>query len=309
MPPASAVRALPALPGDLIAPRRLRPVGGSGIITPRHASHETTIGPLPAASMSAGCPSVTQAPTYEEHLELIEDIIRQICRRNRLAGADADDFRQEAHVKLIEARSVEKYQGRASLRTFLTVVLQRIYLDYRIKQWGKWRPSVEARRNGAVAIRLDQMILRDGLTFDEAFETLKTNYDVSEPREALEELVSRLPLRVMRKAKGEEALVTIPDGAPSADSQLAREQVKARVAAVREALGRALADLDAFDRMLVTLVYWHGVRVVSIAKQTGRDYKRLFRRLEQIREQLRKILVDGGLDTTGLFDDENPWDE
>jgi RNA polymerase sigma factor (sigma-70 family) len=252
---------------------------------------------------------VTEAPTYEEHLDLIEDVIRQICRRNRLAGADADDFRQEAHVKLLEARSVEKYQGRAAMRTFLTVVIQRIYLDYRIKQWGKWRPSVEARRNGPVAIKLEQLILRDGLTFEEAFETLKTNFDITESRERLEALVARLPLRVIRKTKGEEALVSMPDGAAPADAQFARDQVKARIVAVRDALGRALADLDSFDRMLITLVYWHGVRVVSIAKQTGQDYKRLFRRLEQLREQLRTILVDAGIDPEGLFDDEDPWDE
>jgi RNA polymerase sigma factor for flagellar operon FliA len=252
---------------------------------------------------------VSQPPTYEEHLGLINEVIDRICRRNRLAGADKDDFCQEAHLKLLEERTVEKHQGRAALRTYLLIVLQRVYLDYRIKQWGKWRPSVEAKRNGPVAIKLEQLVLRDGLSFEEALETLKTNYQVPESRETLEKLVARLPLRVIRKAKGDEALVSLPDGKRPADEQLAREQLKARIAAVLTELERALAGLDAFDRMLVTLVYWDGVPVVSIAKASGQDHKRLFRRLDKLKAQLREILLDAGIDPEGLFDDEDAWDE
>jgi len=42
-----------------------------------------------------------------------------------------------------------KFEGRSSLRTFLTVVIQRLFLDHRISAWGKWRPSAEARRGGS----------------------------------------------------------------------------------------------------------------------------------------------------------------
>jgi RNA polymerase sigma factor (sigma-70 family) len=311
MPSPSVVRARYAPHTDWTTPpRRLRPVCGSGIITPRHALHDATLRPLAAIAISAGYPtSVTEAPNYEDHLGLIDEVIDLICWRNRLSGAEADDFRQEAHLKLLEGRIVEKHEGRSSLRTYLTTVLQRIYLDYRVKQWGKWRPSVEAKRNGALAILLERLILREGLSFEEALETLKTNYGVPESRAHLEKLASRLPLRIIRKAKGEEALTSIPDGAPPADAQLAREQVKTRIEAVREALGRALADIDPFDRMVLTLRYWNGVSVVSIAKRTGQDHKRLFRRLEKVKEQLRKILIAAGIDPKGLFDDDDPWDE
>ena len=40
--------------------------------------------------------------------------------------------------------------------------------DWRNARWGKWRPSAEARRQGALATHLERLMRRDGLTFEEA---------------------------------------------------------------------------------------------------------------------------------------------
>ena len=43
-------------------------------------------------------------------------------------------------------------------------VIQRLFLDARIAKWGKWRPSVSARRLGGVAVLLERLLTRDGLS-------------------------------------------------------------------------------------------------------------------------------------------------
>ncbi len=55
-------------------------------------------------------------------------------------------------------------------------VVQRLFLDHRNRQWGKWRPSAEAKRRGPLAILLERLVVRDGWTFEQAVETLRTNH-------------------------------------------------------------------------------------------------------------------------------------
>ncbi|MGH7489945.1 MAG: hypothetical protein ACREMY_30715, partial [bacterium] len=75
-------------------------------------------------------------------LPTIDRIVSFVCRRNNLGPAEADDFRSLVRLKLIENDYdvLRRYQGRSTLRTYLTVVVQRRFLDYRISEWGKWRP-------------------------------------------------------------------------------------------------------------------------------------------------------------------------
>ncbi len=245
---------------------------------------------------------------YQEHLELIEGVITLICRRNRLNATDADDFRQDAHVKLLESGALAKYEGRSSLRTYLTVVLQRMYLDFRTKAWGKWRPSVEAQRHGPVAILLERLVVRDGMTFEEAVETLRTNHGVISSREELELLAGRLPMRTTRKTQGEEALAVVPAHGPLPDALLTREEFDAHAQDVRKTLLRVLRELPTQDRLIVKLRYFDGLPIVAIARVLKVEDKPLYRRIEQILARLKQLLQAAGIDVSRLFDDDDPMD-
>ena len=88
---------------------------------------------------------------FEAHYSLVEELIRFLSRRNRLGTDEREDFTSYAMLKLVEndyAR-LRKYRGDSSFRTYLTVVSQRLFLDYRTQKWGKWRPSTTAKRLGA----------------------------------------------------------------------------------------------------------------------------------------------------------------
>jgi DNA-directed RNA polymerase specialized sigma24 family protein len=85
-----------------------------------------------------------------------------VSSRHHLPGSEADDFGSHVKLKLIEHdyAILKKFEGRSNLRTYLTVVIHRLFLDYRIKAWGKWRPSAAAKRCGGVAILLERLTRR-----------------------------------------------------------------------------------------------------------------------------------------------------
>jgi DNA-directed RNA polymerase specialized sigma24 family protein len=119
-------------------------------------------------SMSSG-----PAPNPED-LSLLSEVLRDVSRR-RLSPDEAQDFIQSAHLKLLERHYdvFDRFAGGSSMRTYLTVVVVRLLLDWRNRTYGKWRPSAVALRLGDDAVRLERLIYRDGYSADEAIETLR----------------------------------------------------------------------------------------------------------------------------------------
>jgi len=78
----------------------------------------------------AGWPVKGEMPTPEQ-LATLDSVIRQVARAGRLQPHDADDFSQSVHVRLIERQYdvFDRFDGRSSLRTYLTVVVRRLLLD------------------------------------------------------------------------------------------------------------------------------------------------------------------------------------
>ena len=116
---------------------------------------------------------------YVEQLDVINRIASSICRRNGVQGADAEDFASDVRLKLLQDdyAVLRKYRGASSRTTFLTVVISNLFRDHRIKHWGKWRPSAEAKRHGEVAVRLEAAMYRDELSFEQACRFLAWSRD------------------------------------------------------------------------------------------------------------------------------------
>src|ERR1044071_2387248 len=124
--------------------------------------------------------SVTAKQGFLASLATIASLIQIVARRHRLSAADAEEFASTVHLRLIEHdyAVIRKFRGGSSLRTYLTVVIARLCLDFRASSWGRWRPSQGARRLGPVAVALERLMVRDGLTFDEACTSLSTRGEV-----------------------------------------------------------------------------------------------------------------------------------
>ena len=97
---------------------------------------------------------------YRQHLTVIGQIALSVCRRNGVDDHDAEDFASDIRLKLCDDdyAVIRKFQGKSSFTTYLTVVINKAFLDHRRQIWGKWTPSSQAKKFGVVGILLEQLV-------------------------------------------------------------------------------------------------------------------------------------------------------
>jgi RNA polymerase sigma factor (sigma-70 family) len=232
---------------------------------------------------------------FRNNLETIDRAIRFVCGRHRLMPEEAEDFASHARLELMAngyAR-LRKFRRESELATFLVTTTSRILLDVRNAAWGKWRSSAEALRIGPPAPLIEQLIVRDGYSADEAFEMLRTNCGVDIPRAGFEAILTRLPVRVRRRFESEEALANVASG-DSADRDVVDEEERLAAEALSQALQEELAALPAQDRLLIRLSEEDGLPMRQVGEIMGCEAPALFRRRERIRAHIRKRLKERG---------------
>lgn len=240
---------------------------------------------------------VTHERLFLDNLTLIESTVARVAWRRRLTTDEADDFRSHVFLKLVEDDYLvlRRFEHRSSLPTYLAVVIQRLFQDYRNHLWGKWRPSAEARRGGPVAEHLDRLITRDGLSFDEAFATLQSSSELQASREELYALASRFPQRRSRRAESDSVLANVPADGAAADDRVAQATLRERAVRARAAIDGALRALSDEDQVLVRLCFWDRMSVADAARSFGVPQKPLYRRIERVLKALRASLVAAGV--------------
>jgi RNA polymerase sigma factor (sigma-70 family) len=237
-----------------------------------------------------------------EHLDLIDRVVRSIARRHRLPPADAEELASVVRLRLIDRdyAVLRKFQGRSSLATYLTTVVGRIHLDFCISRWGKWRPSSAAKRLGAAAIMLEQLVRRDGLTFDEAVTVLQTNHDFAATRDELLEIHAQLPARMVRRFAGDCELVHADGRGGAPDTSLDQEEDRQIAERVDAALAAAMKALKPRDQLILKLRFEDDLAIADIARLLRAPAKPLYRQLQGTIAALREHLEDQGIDQTDM---------
>jgi RNA polymerase sigma factor (sigma-70 family) len=239
--------------------------------------------------------TVSREQLFVSELALIERVIAWVCARRCLRGADAEDFASTVKLRLIENdyEILGRFEGRSSLKTYLTAVVHRLYIDFQTQRFGKWRPSAEARRLGTTALRLESLLYRDGLTLDEACSVLRNDLETPENREALYALSLKLPQRSRRGRHTTEPHepVDVRDGFSVVEQTERRALAAKTFAALRQALRR----LPPRDRIVLRLHVEDGLSMADVAKGLGEDHKALYRRRDTVFKQLRLDLQAEGI--------------
>ena len=239
-------------------------------------------------------------------LDIASGAVSAICRRHGLSQDEAAEFESFVRLRLLEndCRILAKFQGRSSLATYLTTVVQRLFLDFRDAQWGKWRATRKALRLGPTAVLLERLLVRDGLSFDDAAASISRR-GIHVTREALKQVRDLLPRRDVSRP----ALPVLPDGqnsvATNPEDALRRNEESARARRIAATLCALLRELPPIDRLTLKMRYEDGVSVASIACFLGEKPKSLHRRFTRLLAHLRSGLVAAGVagdDVPGLFD-------
>ena len=246
-------------------------------------------------------PSPAASPPEDlflDHLPLVERAIGFTCRRYRLSGEEAEELAAEVKARMVEDdyAVIRKFQGQSSLSTYLTTVVQRLFLDRLRARKGRPRPSAAARRLGAVAIRLERLLYWDGFSFDEACRILQENHGVDVSWQELEEVAGHLPPRVIeRRHEGGDEPAHLAGAVERPDEAvLAREREREAESAV-EALEGALAALDAEDRLILRMRFEDDFTVADVARALSLPQKPLYRRIDALKRRLRRELEARGL--------------
>ena len=233
---------------------------------------------------------------FEAQLQMAGEVIRHLCRRRRLSCDEEEDFTSYALVKLIEGdyAVLRSFQSRSKLVTFLTVVVQRLFLDYRVQKWGKWRPLAEVRDLGPAAVELDRLVNRDGHPLPNAVEIAYSHSGGAFTREHLFELANRLPQRQRPLFEGIERLDQIPTHGGIEETLEGKE--RNRIAKrVGSALTLALQEMPAEDRLILKMRHEDGFTVREIAKALHLEARPLYTRFEKCHRRLREVLEEAGI--------------
>ncbi len=237
------------------------------------------------------------------HLALIDTIIDRVCRRSRLAGADAEDFKSTVTVALIEDdyALLRNAAQRSSLPAYLTVVIQRMAVDERIHAFGRWQSSAAARRFGEAGILAETLLRRDRRTVAEALPLVRA-LDPSISHERLDEIARALPERTGRPravdlgTNGVENLAT----SESADARAVAGDVSRLADRASRAVRDALDALPVEDRMLIRFRFGSSMSIADISRILRLPQRPLYRRLEGLLARLRRVLGDAGVDAAAV---------
>jgi RNA polymerase sigma factor for flagellar operon FliA len=235
---------------------------------------------------------------FLEHLPRIERTIGSLARRHGFRDAEAADLSSWIKLRLIEDDYgvLRKFRGESAITTYLTVVIATLVQDYRVQKWGRWRPSAAALRQGGVAMKLEALVYRQGYELKQAAEVIRssgeTRFSDRELAAMLAELPTRVPLRP--REVGEEPIAELPASA-AADSAYEHSVAQAERHEVEAALRRALDQLPAEDRCILLMRYWQDMSVADIARALSLQQKPLYKRLDKLLGELRRLLTQFGV--------------
>ncbi len=240
------------------------------------------------------------AEIFRENLPLIDRVIGRVCRAGGLRNADADDFASIVKVALIEDdyAVLRAWQQRSSLATYLTVVIQRLLSDERMRTRGRWEPSAAAGRGGAAAVGPETAVVPDGRPLEEALPLVQA-IDPSLSRTDVESMLAAVPERAPRPRPVpldvvELDSVSAPD---AADAPLLEKEAERLSDQTSRIVREALATMPAEDRTIIRCHFGSGMSIADIARMLRLPQRPLYRRIESITTKLRGALVASGIDT------------
>lgn len=240
---------------------------------------------------------------FINNLETVDRLLGKLCHRHGMHGDDAEEFGSWVKTRLIESdyAAFRQFRGEASISTYLAVVLAMELREYRVKNWGRWRPSAVARRAGSVVIELERLMHRDHVPFRQAAETLRSRGLTTATDRELQSLANALPQRQPLRPVyvSTDAVGSVPSENDS-ETAVAAEVMRETQQALLQALDDAIAAQAPEDRVILKLRFWENMGVADIARALNLEQKPLYRRIYTLLARLRQQLESAGISRSAV---------
>lgn len=235
--------------------------------------------------------------TLIAQLEWTRHTMNSLCRRHGLNDTDGEDFVSWGVTRLVEDdyAILRRFRGESGIRTYLVVVIARLFLDYRVRVWGRWRPTAAARRVGPIGVELERLVWRDRRPLREAVAIVRLKRVTTHSDLELSRLAAMLAARRPTPLADTDATGAFELSAQGADDLVNEAETSAERRLVEGALARAIARLSSDDQALIQLRFWSAMRVADIARELDVPQKLLYRRICRALSALRQELEASGI--------------
>jgi RNA polymerase sigma factor for flagellar operon FliA len=212
------------------------------------------------------------------------------------------DLQSDIQIKLLEDDYwvLRRWDRRASLKTYLGTVVYNVWHDRIRSEKGKIRVSKAARRLGPPAPELE-MLLREGLTLDEAYQVLKPRFPGLSHSEA-EAIAGQINPRPGPIFVSEDVAARLRARGPTGYKRLERLEKLAKKSKALALMHQILSELPEEDRLLLLRAHAEGVKFSRIAKSQGIAQRPLYGRNERLLKKLRTDLEEAGIRWEDLSD-------
>lgn len=246
----------------------------------------------------------------QSRIPLIEDVILFHSCRGRLTFLEREEFRSFAIEKLLEndCARLRKFEGRSSLRSFVSVVVANLLVDYWESLGKRRRPSSTAKSFAPEGVWLERY-LGSGYGISETVELVKANHGSLLSEDELFHIVLRLPPRRMQPARVAESLADdLGSDAESPERLFEARDEDASRARIEDELERALSTLSPEERVYVQMRFEDGSKINEIAKSFHLPERPFYRRFQRTLRRLRRELEASGVDSgcLGFYRDSEP---
>jgi len=234
----------------------------------------------------------------------VRRIAETTCARKGIVGDRRKEFASFVSLKLLEndCHRIRQFGGRSSLRTYLTTVIERLFVDFHRKESGTRRPSRRAKALGATAERLERLF-GDGLSFDEAFQRLRTE-GLSMERDELWRISESLPRREKPQFCDLELLSLKKQ--PTASTNPEEEALRAEQAQLRERLERAIREaltrLPPEHVLVVRMWFDRGMTAPEIARALHLGAREIYAIVQKTMTRVRRHLAGNDLANDAVRD-------
>lgn len=241
----------------------------------------------------------------EKKYKLIESCIKVISYNKGLKEEEVEEFKSEVMLKLCENdyKILREYKGKSSFKTYIIVVISRIYIDLLRKKIGRWRASKVAEVYGETGRLIEELIYKKGYSISEACKVLSYNYGIKISEEEIEEITKNIyPKENINKVDFKEIKDSIKSADLYPDKEMEVEEREAKRYAIERIIKEEIEKLSDIDKLIIKLKFESNISTNRISKALGISNFLLKKKIKEIMELLKESVIKRGYDEETIKD-------